>query len=172
GFVADGGRGQRDPRRIGSQAPHRLQPVCAPEGEQLFRVVAREAWEQRRDRLAQSRGRRHTEEALGGTRPPGHAALTGDRDAGVADGGEGALCQLWGCPACCSHPIDRTSCVNCAGSSVRRMPHAAWIALATAAGPGTAGGSPTPLAPNGPRGEGISRSSTPISGTWSMVGRE
>src|SRR5262249_62356016 len=111
-------------------------------------------------------------ERRGVTDPEGLPPLAADRHDGVADGGEDALGQLWGCRAGCAHPIDRTSCVNWAGSSVRRMPHAPWIAFATAAGPGTAGGSPTPLAPNGPKGEGISRSSTPISGTWSMVGRE
>src|SRR5258706_3476454 len=57
------------------------------------------------------------------------------------------------------------------GISRTRMPVALARAFVTAAGPGIAGGSPTPFAPSGPTGEGTSTSTTSMSGTWSAVGR-
>ena len=42
--------------------------------------------------------------------------------------------------------------------------------LAIAAGTPQTGGSPTPLAPNGPSGAGTSTSSVSIGGTWSVLG--
>ena len=44
------------------------------------------------------------------------------------------------------------------------------MALATAAGTPTTGGSPTPFAPKGPSGAGTSTISVSIGGTVSMVG--
>src|SRR5947209_5095182 len=51
------------------------------------------------------------------------------------------------------------------GSCVIRTPTASLMALATAAATGTTGGSPTPLAPNGPSSEGTSTSSGVMLGT-------
>ena len=47
---------------------------------------------------------------------------------------------------------------------------AAAIALAIAAGTPQTGGSPMPLAPNGPSGAGTSTISVSIGGTWSVEG--
>ena len=51
------------------------------------------------------------------------------------------------------------------GSSRTRTPVARETALATAAAPGTAGGSPTPFAPCGPTGDGTSIMRTSIPGS-------
>ena len=56
------------------------------------------------------------------------------------------------------------------GSSRIRTPVAAWMAFATAAGPGTTGASPMPFAPNGPSGAGTSTITVSIGGTRSAVG--
>src|SRR5215510_5376786 len=56
------------------------------------------------------------------------------------------------------------------GSSVTRAPHASRTALAHAAAQGMTGGSPTPLAPNGPRPEGTSTMTASRSGDWLALG--
>src|SRR5436190_518637 len=56
------------------------------------------------------------------------------------------------------------------GICVIRTPTASLMALAMAAATGTTGGSPTPLAPNGPSADGTSTSNGVIVGTSWLCG--
>src|SRR5256714_6318707 len=56
------------------------------------------------------------------------------------------------------------------GSCVIRTPTASLMALAIAAATGTTGGSPTPLAPNGPSADGTSTRSVVIVGASWLYG--
>src|SRR5207302_6412233 len=90
------------------------------------------------------------EQGLGGSVPAGHQPLRGGDDHRVGDAVEDQLCAIHQVPAVAGLLACLTSSSQRTGIDSGRQPIAWRSALATAAGPGTAGGSPTPLAPYGP----------------------
>src|SRR5439155_26433626 len=81
--------------------------------------------------------------------PPGVAGGTPALRKEASEPGKGAAGADAGAAAYVSRPPRaRNSRSEVIGSSVTRAPTASRTALAMAAGPGTTGGSPTPLAPN------------------------